>query len=87
VLEGRVGQLADRRTLVGMAKIAAASALLGIVVGALLAVFGDDVLPAVLAAIVGSAVYLLALVATRTEEATVVIDRLARLGRGGRRTD
>jgi putative peptidoglycan lipid II flippase len=87
VLEGRVGQLADRRTLVGMAKIAAASALLGIVVGALLAVFGDDVLPAVLAAIVGLAVYLLALVATRTEEATVVIDRLARLGRGGRRTD
>jgi putative peptidoglycan lipid II flippase len=83
-LEGRVGQLADRRTLVGMAKIASASALLGIVVGALLAVFGDDVLAAVLASIVGLAVYLLALVATQADETTMVLDRLGRLGRGGR---
>jgi putative peptidoglycan lipid II flippase len=84
VLEGRVGQLADRRTLVGMAKIAGASALLGIVLAALLAVFGDDVWPAVLAAIIGLAVYLLALVATRSEEATMVLDRVGRLTKLGR---
>jgi putative peptidoglycan lipid II flippase len=84
VLEGRVGRLADRRTLVGMAKIAGASALLGIVVAALLAVFGDDVWPAVLAAIIGLAAYLLALVATRSEEATMVLDRVGRLTKLGR---
>jgi putative peptidoglycan lipid II flippase len=78
IYEGRVGRLADPATVAALVKLLAAAAALGLTTTVVLGALGDDVLPAVLAGAAGLVAYVVALVALRADETSMVLGRLRR---------
>jgi putative peptidoglycan lipid II flippase len=77
-LQRRIGPWCDRRAVVAMLRLVAATAVLVVVIGVILLVWGTSVPVAVAAGLAGTVAYVLALLALRAEELQAVLGRLRR---------